>query len=76
MEDALVPPQAWHPVLWACTRLVVNSNTSFSKRVNRGPLRDAPASVSGWVQGLTHGLLRGIMSLQILIPGFPWWYSG
>lgn len=53
MEDALVPPQAWHPVLWACTRLVVNKAfLHFQREVNRGPLRVAPASVSGWVQGL------------------------
>ena len=53
MEDALVPPQAWHPELWARTRVVVNKVfLHFQREVNRGPLRVAPASASGWVQGL------------------------
>ena len=53
MEDALVPPQARHPELWARTRLVINKAfLHFQREVNRGPLRVAPASVSGWVQGL------------------------
>lgn len=41
VEDALVPPQAWYPVLWACTRLVVKQGLpSFPKRSQQRALSE------------------------------------